>query len=64
MVLLSKLSGLLALMPFFFFLKQFLASRDLLIKMDQELKIGNPPQRQLEENQAMRFLSKRVELPA
>ena len=32
--------------------------------MDQELKISNLPQRQLEENQAMRFLSKRVELPA
>jgi len=32
--------------------------------MDQELKIGNLPQRQLNENQAERFLSKRVELPA
>ena len=32
--------------------------------MDQELKIGNLPQRQLGENQAKQFLSKRVELPA
>ena len=32
--------------------------------MDQELKISNLPQRQLDENQAMRFLSKKVELPA